>query len=70
MKTIEDTPVDPEVLADLEEVCRAKAAQRPLDPELRKRIQKRADEVRAEIHRTHGVQDVMTGIIRDLRDNS
>ena len=69
MKTIEQIGIDPEVLADLEEVCRQTARGGILrDPELVRRITGRADRARAEMVRRFGVQDISVEIIREARD--
>ena len=57
-----------DIMADLESVCEAIAAGRKIDPQLRERINKRADKVRDDIFQTDGVQDIGVSIIRELRD--
>jgi hypothetical protein len=57
-----------DIMADLEAVCDAAAAGKKIDPQLRKRIDERADKVRDAIFREHGVLDIGVPIIRELRD--
>jgi hypothetical protein len=64
-ESLSDVPAD---VMELEAVCRAVAGGRKVGPELRKRIDERADKVREEIFRQHGVLDIGVPIIRELRD--
>jgi hypothetical protein len=70
MSTTEKPPdVDPQVMADLEEVCRLLSdGTRVTDPELRRRIEQRAAEARAEDLRLFGVREIGVAIIREMRD--
>ena len=53
------TPIDPDARADLEAACRLLAeGNRITDPELLGRIRERADRVRREVFRRHGLLDV------------
>jgi len=54
-------------IADLEEVCRAAAERRPVDPEVSQRVRERADAVRKEL-RKRGMTDVAVSLIREVRD--
>ena len=55
--------------ADAAEVCRLLAeGRRVTDPELIARIRRRADAVREEIRREHGVVEWAVDLIRDARD--
>jgi hypothetical protein len=66
---IEAPPLDPQEMADLEEVCRLiSEGKRVTDPELHRRISERADAARAETLRLFGVQDIGVHIIRQMRD--
>lgn len=53
--------------ADHEEVARAAAERRPVDPEVSRRVRERADKMRKEILRTQGVQNIGVDIIREIR---
>jgi hypothetical protein len=57
-----------DIMADLEAVCEAVATGRKIDPQLRRRIDERADKVRDDIFHKHGVLDIGVPIIRELRD--
>lgn len=59
--------VSPEVLADLEEVCRQAASGVVKDPELLKRIQERSRKAQQEILEKFGIQDIGVQIIREMR---
>jgi hypothetical protein len=63
-----DSSIPPDIMADLEAVCRAAATGQPLDPEIRNRVRERADKVREEIFQTHGLLDIGVPAIRELRD--
>jgi predicted anti-sigma-YlaC factor YlaD len=54
--------------ADHEEIVRAAAESRPVDPEVSKRVRERAEKIREEILRTHGVLNVAVDLIREARD--
>jgi len=54
--------------SDHEEVARAAAERRPVDPEVARRVRERADRMRREIIRTCGVQNSGVEIIRQIRD--
>ena len=69
MKTIEQTAIDSDALADLEEVCRQTGRGGIVrDPELVRRITERADRARAEMVRRFGVQDISVELVREMRD--
>ena len=53
--------------ADLEEVCRAAAERRRVDPEVSRRVRERANAVREEL-RKRGMTDVAVSLIREARD--
>jgi hypothetical protein len=68
MKTIESPSATQEQL-DSQEVMRiVSEGKRVTDPELRRRIQKRAEAIRRQIFETHGVVEWSVDMIRDARD--
>ena len=69
MKTIDlPTALDQE-LADRREVMRlVTQGKRVSDPDLRRRIHDRADEVRRVMFEKHGLTDMAVSLIRDGRD--
>jgi hypothetical protein len=70
MSTTRETPpaIDQEQ-ADAEEVIRlVSEGKRVTDPELRRRIEERADRVRRQMLETHGVTDIAVELIRETRD--
>ena len=54
--------------ADLEAICLALAARQPVDPDVSRRVEERADKVRAEIAR-RGVTNVAVDLIRAARED-
>ncbi|HEX4129828.1 MAG TPA: hypothetical protein VHZ24_07280 [Pirellulales bacterium] len=58
-----------DVQADHEEVVRAAVERRPVNLEVSKRVRERAEQMREEIRRTHGLLNVAVDIIREGRDN-
>jgi hypothetical protein len=52
-----DTSGDSQVRADLDAVMKRIIDGTPIDPETSRRIEKRANRITEEIHRTHGVID-------------
>ena len=54
--------------ADHEEVARAAAERRAVDPEVARRVRERANRMREEMLRIHGVQNIGVDIIRQIRD--
>jgi hypothetical protein len=59
----------PDIMADMEEVCRqAAAGQLVRDAELLKRVYDRSAQVRDDALRRFGVQDIGVPIIREMRD--
>ncbi len=67
MTTVEEThAIDPEVLADLEAVCKTKGIVR--DPGLLRRITGRADVARQKTLEQFGVQEIGAEIIRTMHD--
>lgn len=55
---------------DLAEVCRLLAADAPIDPDLRQRIEQQADAIRREVFEKHGLLDVATDLVRDARERA
>jgi hypothetical protein len=49
--------IDPQVLADLDAVMKRIIDGTPVDPEISRRIEERADRITEEIRRTRGVMD-------------
>jgi hypothetical protein len=70
MSTVEKSrAVDTQAQADLEEVCRLLLeGKRVTDPELARRIERRAEEGREEALRLFGVQEIAVDIVREMRD--
>lgn len=64
------TVIPPELLADgealLASILHGKAA--PLDPEIARRIDERAEKITEEIRRKHGILNIAVPSIRELRD--
>ncbi|HEX3872314.1 MAG TPA: hypothetical protein VHV77_17835 [Pirellulales bacterium] len=57
-----------ELQADHEEVARARAAKRPVNPEVAKRVHERAERIRERLFREHGLLNVAVELIRETRD--
>jgi hypothetical protein len=69
MSTVENPPAVDQAQLDADEVMRLVAAgRRVTDPELRRRIRERADQVRRQMLKTHGVTNVAVDLIREARD--
>ncbi|HEY8505939.1 MAG TPA: hypothetical protein VIL46_15245 [Gemmataceae bacterium] len=60
--------IPPEILADLEEVCRQAAEGGVRDPELLRRVRERSEKARQEVLDKFGVQEIGVQIIREMRD--
>ena len=54
--------------ADHEEIARAAAERRPVDPEVSKRVRERAEKIREELFRKHGLLNVAVDLIREARE--
>jgi hypothetical protein len=67
MKTIESSPIPPEMMAELQEAAEG-AANGVRDPEEMRRACERMDRLGEEIRRKHGVLDIGVPAIRELRD--
>jgi hypothetical protein len=61
--------ISPEVLADGEAILDAVLAGRKPDRELAQRVRERAAKIREEIQIRHGVLQIGTQAIRELRDS-
>jgi hypothetical protein len=59
--------VPPEVVADVQIVADCAAAGKPVPAEVAHRVHERAEQVRQEMLKKHGVQDIGVQIIRELR---
>jgi hypothetical protein len=71
MNTTETKPtVDPQEQADCEAVERHAIEGAPLDPEVARRVQERAERVSQEIFRIHGLleDETVNQLLRDDRD--
>jgi hypothetical protein len=66
-ETINGIPADLE--ADTWAVLEKLTTGKPLDPETYRRIRERADRVRDEVYRKHGLLDVGVPAIRELRED-
>jgi hypothetical protein len=62
------TGIPADILADGEAVIESLMTGRPLDPEISRRIDERAERITEEIRRTHGIVDIAVPSIRELRD--
>jgi len=69
MKTtdLNTTGLPPDLAADAQALIDSIMSGAPLDPQVARRIRERSDHLRDEILRTHGVQDIGVGLIRELR---
>lgn len=67
--TLKTGDIAPEIMADLEEVCRQAASGGVRDPELRRRVEERARKAREENLQKFGVQDIGVQIIREMRES-
>jgi hypothetical protein len=67
MSTAETKIVDARELADFEAVLHHAFEGTPVDPEILRRVDERADRITEEIRKTHGDIDVVK-LIRDVRD--
>jgi hypothetical protein len=54
--------------SDVEAVYAAIVARKLLDPEVKKRVHQRAEAVRDEIRRKHGILNAAVDLIRESRD--
>jgi hypothetical protein len=57
-----------ELRADHEEVARARAEKRPVDPKVAKRVHERAERIRERLYKQHGLLTVAVGLVRETRD--
>jgi len=61
------TGIPAEVMLDLQKVADAVASGKPVDPDVARRVNERAEKARQELLLTHGVQDIGVQIIREIR---
>jgi hypothetical protein len=67
MSTVEKTPaIDPQELADEQAVLRHALERMPLDPEVYRRVEQRAQAITERVRREYGDVDVVQ-LIRDVR---
>jgi hypothetical protein len=67
-QTKNGTPqVDPVEEADVKAVMDHAFRGKPLDPKVRRRVEKRAEKARRRILKEHGVQNIGVQIIREMR---
>jgi hypothetical protein len=63
------TPIDPAVLEDLQAVIQHPQDKTPMDPELVRRVEERADRVTERLRREHVEIDIEQ-VLREVRDES
>lgn len=65
------TSADPHEQADAEAVLRHAFEGAPLDPEVARRVDERADRITAEIRRVHGIidEETLNQLLRDARED-
>jgi hypothetical protein len=68
MKTIEESVLPPEVIADGEALIESMTTGQSLDPEIARRIRERAEAITRRVHERHGLLDIAVPAIRELRD--
>ena len=71
MTTMEDNQlaaVPPELRGDTAAVLDRLLSGKPLSPEVARRIRERGERIREEVFAKHGLLDVGTSAIRELRD--
>lgn len=59
--------VSTESIEDLKAVCESRAANRPVDPIVARRVQERAAKIKEEI-RNRGTTNIAVELIREVRD--
>ncbi|HEV3025270.1 MAG TPA: hypothetical protein VGX76_22520 [Pirellulales bacterium] len=70
MATVESHEIPADLLAEMEEVARLAMSGGIKDREILRRIRERAEGIREEVFREHGLLDIGTPAIRELRDGS
>jgi len=60
--------IPPELWADTEALFEHLASGKPLVPEVARRIRERGERIREEVFREHGILDLGSPAIRELRD--
>src|SRR5437867_789865 len=63
------SPLPLDLQADTEAVMEHITRGTPLDPEVRRRVRQRAERIRDEVYRQHGLLDIGVPAIRALRDD-
>ncbi len=67
-KDTQDSGLPPEIVADLEEVCRQAASGGVPDPELLQRVRERSARVQEELRQKYGEMNVAVDLLREIRD--
>jgi hypothetical protein len=68
MKTIDQSKIPPEIMADLQEAA-DRASHGIRDPEEARKACEEMDRIREDIRRQHGLLDIGVPALRELRDN-
>jgi hypothetical protein len=68
MPTPAQALIPSDVMADLEKAAECAASGQRPDPEFAHRIAAQAEKIREEVKRKHGILDIGTPAIRELRD--
>jgi hypothetical protein len=69
MKNGDKSLIPPEIAADNAAILEYVMHGKPLDPELVLRVRARAERIREEVLQKHGVLDIGTPAIRELRES-
>jgi hypothetical protein len=67
MKTLEESRVPAEVMADAQAVADSLVSGKPLDPDTYRRIRERGQAITEELRRKYGQLDIAVPAIRELR---
>jgi hypothetical protein len=59
--------IPPEIMADAQSVAECVARGQPVPAELAKRVQERSKQIRVDLLKNHGIQDIGVPAIRELR---
>ena len=68
MTTPFESPIPPDVMADLQAVMDAVAAGKPVDPEVARRVRARSEKAQQEVLAKHGILNIAVDLIREGRD--
>jgi hypothetical protein len=68
VETNEPRAIPPEFRDDTEAVMEHLTAGKPLAPDVAQRIRERGERIREEVFRKHGILDIGSPAIRELRD--